>query len=148
MPLAVKPLALAHRLEPERAPVDAPEDAELAAGEGIGGEGEEELVEDLARRNAEEVRTSSRSLGSLGAVVGATRTAGGLALTSLGGPFLVPGVGAQGATPEDVGSLFVGCPSGSVLVNASRSILAAGPSRSAVATAARQLADELRGCLG
>ena len=55
MPLAVKPLALAHRLEPERAPVDAPEDAELAAGEGIGGEGEEELVEEGEEEGVEVV---------------------------------------------------------------------------------------------
>ena len=81
------------------------------------------------------------------AVVGATRTAGTLALGDLVGPFLVPGVGAQGATAADVGALFSGCPQGSVLVNASRSILAAGPSGVEVARAARELGDELRSAL-
>ena len=115
---------------------------------GTGRRVEEDLLEDLARRNATEMSTRARTLGSLGAVVGATRTAGSLALRSFGGPFLVPGVGAQGATPADVGSLFAGCARGSVLVNASRSSLAAGPTPTSVADAARVLADELHAALG
>ena len=105
---------------------------------------EEDLLEEMASRNAAETASTGRSLGSLGAVVGATRTAGSLPLSSFAGPFLVPGVGAQGATPADVGALFAECPTGSVVVNASRSILAAGPTLSAVAAAATALAAELR----
>lgn len=109
---------------------------------------EEELLFDLANRNAAEVDSMGRGIGSLGAVVGATRTAGTLDLAGLAGPFLVPGVGAQGATPKDVGALFGDCATGSVLVNASRSILAAGPTVSDVRAAAESLADELRSALG
>jgi orotidine-5'-phosphate decarboxylase len=108
---------------------------------------EEDLLADLALQNARETATTGRVLGSLGAVVGATRTAGSLPLAGLAGPYLVPGVGAQGATARDVGALFSGCPRGSVLVNASRSILAAGPGPEDVAVAARELADELNEAL-
>lgn len=108
---------------------------------------EEDLLADLALQNARETATTGRVLGSLGAVVGATRTAGSLPLAGLAGPYLVPGVGAQGATASDVGALFSGCPRGSVLVNASRSILAAGPGPEDVAVAARELADELNEAL-
>ena len=115
------------------------QEAVTAGGDSV----EASLLSELARRNGDEIEQLGRSVGSLGAVVGATRQAGRLDLPSLNGPFLVPGVGAQGATPRDVGELFEGCMPGTVLVNASRSILAAGPSVSALATAASELAGEL-----
>lgn len=108
---------------------------------------EDSLLQQLATRNLEETTTLGRTVGSLGAVVGATRRAGQLDLTSLAGPFLVPGVGAQGATPRDVGRLFSGCRAGTVLVNASRSILAQGPAVEKLATATTQLAEELEASL-
>lgn len=108
---------------------------------------EEELLAELGARNAEEMAVRGGSLGSLGAVVGATRSAGSLDLSSLRGPYLVPGVGAQGATAEDVGELFAGCPAGSVLVNASRSVLAEGPDPVALAAAASELAAQLSAAL-
>ena len=108
---------------------------------------EEDLLMDLGGRNTAEMAATGRMIGSLGAVVGATRTAGTLPLTSLAGPFLVPGVGAQGATAGDVGALFSACVTGSVLVNASRSILACGPSERGIATAARDLGLELADAL-
>ena len=101
------------------------------------------LLNQLAHANEWERACSGATLGPYGAVVGATRTAGSLALESLGGPFLVPGVGAQGATPADVGALFAGVPRGSVLVNASRSILATGPDRGALRAAAEELGGQL-----
>lgn len=104
------------------------------------------LLGELAALNAQEVAAGA-SIGSFGAVVGATRAAGTLALGHLNGPFLVPGVGAQGATPRDVGALFADVPSHSVLVNASRSILAEGPDLSAVRAAADALSAELRTAL-
>ncbi len=119
------------------------QEARTAAGQRV----EEELLAELSARNEAEVAATGRGLGSFGAVVGATRTAGSLPLGGLHGPFLVPGVGAQGATANDVGALFSRCPEGSVLVNASRSILAAGPSAAEVARAARELGDELRSAL-
>jgi len=106
------------------------------------------LLGDLAKRNARERQERGIAVGSLGAVVGATRSVRELALTTLQGPYLVPGVGAQGATPSDVGKLFQGCYPGSVVVNASRSILAAGPKGSALHKAAQELGDELRSALG
>lgn len=100
------------------------------------------LLDQLAEANALE-RASGAGIGPFGAVVGATRTAGSLELVALDGPYLVPGVGAQGATPADVGALFRDVPRGSVLVNASRSILATGPDRAAIRGAAESLAQEL-----
>jgi orotidine-5'-phosphate decarboxylase len=108
---------------------------------------EASLLAELAASNASEL-VAGAGLGSLGAVVGATRSVGNLDLASLRGPYLVPGVGAQGATAHDVGRLFEGVTPNSVLVNASRSILAAGPSIAGLRSAARALADELRAALG
>jgi orotidine-5'-phosphate decarboxylase len=105
------------------------------------------LLAELASRNADVVEHSA-ALGPFGAVVGATRSAHTLDLASLRGPYLVPGVGAQGATAGDVGALFAGVPSGSVLVNASRSILGAGPDPAALDAAARELGTSLSAALG
>ncbi|GAB3606393.1 orotidine-5'-phosphate decarboxylase [Conyzicola nivalis] len=69
-------------------------------------------------------------LGSTGVVIGATVALGDYGITprSLAGtPILAPGFGHQGALVSDVGTLFGGASSG-VIVSASRSILAAGPS--------------------
>jgi orotidine-5'-phosphate decarboxylase len=118
--------------------------ATLASGQRV----EAGLLEELGRINSTEVARSGAALGSIGAVVGATRTAGELELSSLGGPFLVPGLGAQGANASDVGRLFRRCRSSSVLVNASRSILGAGPSKEKLARAAGELGAELREALG
>lgn len=87
----------------------------------------------------------------VGAVVGATS---GEALARLRAAmprawFLIPGVGAQGGTADDVAGAF-GDDGRGVLVNASRSILYAHesrtdvPWRTAIADAARALRDELR----
>lgn len=102
------------------------------------------LVEDyhfelLARRN----ENFGATVGAIGAVVGATRQSSSFPLEQVRGPFLVPGVGAQGATPGDVGRLFATCAKGTVLVNASRSIAGAGPERRGIADAARRLRDDL-----
>ncbi len=120
------------------------QEAVMASGTSV----EAGLLAELARRNAEECAQAAQPLGSLGAVVGATRTVGSLDLVSLRGPYLVPGVGAQGATADDVGRLFKGTAANSVVVNASRSILSAGPSSSGVAAAAASLGAELRDSLG
>jgi len=59
----------------------------------------------------------------------------------------VPGVGAQGAGPSDVAHLFTGCPEGSIVVNVSRAILAAGPEPRAVLDVLRRWRDDLRNAL-
>ena len=85
------------------------------------------VLDDLAQRNRDYCARTGQTFGPYGAVVGATREAGGLALGSLGGCYLVPGFGAQGASAEDVADLFGSAPSHSVLVNSSRAILSKGP---------------------
>ena len=100
------------------------------------------IFRDLAQRNA-----GHDGLGGIGAVVGATRERPEYDLTTLNGPFLVPGVGAQGAAPSDLAHLFGGCVEGSVAVNVARAILAAGPEPRAVRDALRRWRDDLRDAL-
>jgi orotidine-5'-phosphate decarboxylase len=82
-------------------------------------------------------------LGSVGVVLGATRDRPRFDLAALQGPYLVPGVGAQGATPEQVGRLFERCPDGTVLVNVARAVLSTGPERSALRDAVNRWRDNL-----
>ncbi len=66
----------------------------------------------------------SSGLSSVGAVVGATAPEhlASLRSTMPAQPFLLPGVGAQGGRPEDLGAAFAGRPA-AALVSASRSII-------------------------
>ncbi len=93
------------------------------------------------------LNAGAESLGAIGAVIGATRDRPDFDLTRLQGPILVPGVGAQGATPERVRRLFGGVPRASVLVNVARSILERGPDRRAAHDAARRWRDEISDAL-
>jgi orotidine-5'-phosphate decarboxylase len=65
-----------------------------------------------------------------------------LRIEHLGGLFLAPGLGAQGATPDDVAECFRDCPD-RVLASASRSVLASGPDPAAIRRSAQRLNDEL-----
>ncbi|MEQ3549722.1 orotidine-5'-phosphate decarboxylase [Pseudonocardia nematodicida] len=94
------------------------------------------VVDAAGARNA-----GTEPCGDVGVVVGATADHG-LDLSGLHGPVLVPGLGAQGATPADVVSRFAGT-DGPVLPVAARAVLAAGPDPAALRDAARTLADEL-----
>lgn len=78
------------------------------------------VLDGLRERNA-----GAEPMGSFGAVVGATiaDTREDLAIK---GPLLVPGIGAQGGTADDVRRIFAGCLD-LVLPSSSREILAAGP---------------------
>ena len=79
------------------------------------------------------------SLGSFGAVVGATiGEADGVDL-QIGGPLLVPGIGAQGGTADDVRRIFGGV-LGAVLPSSSREILGAGPDPASLRGAAERAA--------
>lgn len=78
------------------------------------------VVDELAARNS-----GTRPLGSLGVVFGATVRECHVDLSQLNGPILAPGIGAQGATPEDVRQLFGDAPA--VLPSVSRSVLREGP---------------------
>jgi orotidine-5'-phosphate decarboxylase len=94
---------------------------------------------DDAARNVDPAATPV--LGPVGVVVGATADHG-LDLSALSGAVLVPGLGAQGATPADLAARFAGV-RGVVLPAASRSVLEAGPDPAAVRAAAAALRDEL-----
>ena len=78
--------------------------------------------------------------GSVGVVVGATLGDAVPDLSVLGGPVLVPGVGAQGGRPEDRGGLG-GAKPGQLLPAVSREVLRAGPDPLAVRQAAERIRD-------
>jgi orotidine-5'-phosphate decarboxylase len=74
-------------------------------------------------------------------VVGATIGSSVADLTKLNGPYLVPGVGAQGGTAADVRRIF-GEAGRAVLPSVSREVLRAGPGVADLRAAARrQLTD-------
>ena len=77
--------------------------------------------------------------GSVGVVVGATLTAVP-DVSALGGPVLVPGVGAQGGRPEALAGLGGALP-GQLLPAVSREVLRAGPDLTAVRAAAERMRD-------
>ena len=81
----------------------------------------------------------AQPMGSFGAVVGATigDTTEDLAIN---GPMLVPGIGAQGGSADDVRRIF-GASTRFVLPSSSREVLGAGPSPSALAGAAQRSAE-------
>ncbi|MGW0662673.1 orotidine-5'-phosphate decarboxylase [Streptodolium elevatio] len=85
-------------------------------------------------------------LGSVGAVVGATLGDVGVDL-DIHGPLLAPGIGAQGATPQDIPTVF-GDAARNVVPSVSREILRHGPSHEALREAARRYADECRAAIG
>ncbi|CAN5474697.1 orotidine-5'-phosphate decarboxylase [soil metagenome] len=77
--------------------------------------------------------------GSVGVVVGATLS-DPPDVSGLGGPVLVPGVGAQGGRPETLAGLG-GAVDGQLLPAVSREVLRAGPDVAAVRGAAQRLRD-------
>ena len=80
------------------------------------------IIDDLGERNG-----SAEPFGSLGVVVGATISPDvEINLSTLNGPFLVPGIGAQGGTAEDVQRIFKGALN-AVVPNVSREVLKSGP---------------------
>lgn len=77
--------------------------------------------------------------GSVGVVVGATLV-DPPDVSMLGGPVLVPGVGAQGGRPEALGGLG-GARPGQLLPAVSRDVLRAGPQVAAVRASAERIRD-------
>jgi orotidine-5'-phosphate decarboxylase len=86
-------------------------------------------------------------LGSIGVVVGATIGDTGHDLSRLGGPILVPGLGAQGGKPDDLRAMFAGNLS-AVLPSYSREVLGAGPDIVALRHQASNIGNELMIALG
>lgn len=99
------------------------------------------VVDELAQRNASAAGPDT-TVGALGVVVGATLEAPP-ALDQLNGPVLLPGVGAQGATPADVRELTAAAPELG-FANVSRAILSQGPSVSDLQKAVVDTAAEFR----
>lgn len=85
-------------------------------------------------------RATAAGLGSVGVVVGATLGAAVPDIGGLGGPVLVPGLGAQGGRPEDLAGLG-GAKPGQLLPAVSREVLRAGPDVLAVREAAERIRD-------
>jgi orotidine-5'-phosphate decarboxylase len=94
------------------------------------------VVDDVAARN-----DASDELGSFGVVVGATIEPGTVRLDDFPGPILAPGIGAQGATADDVRQVF-GTALPRVLPSVSREVLRRGPQIRALRDAARELAEQ------
>ncbi|WP_277451697.1 orotidine-5'-phosphate decarboxylase [Janibacter sp. DB-40] len=102
------------------------------------------VAEGAARDNADD-RAAGR-LGSIGLVVGATVGSAvadlQVDLPAMAGPVLAPGLGAQGATAEDVRSVFAGALP-QVLASSSRDVLRAGPDVASLRGRARAVAGEV-----
>jgi orotidine-5'-phosphate decarboxylase len=94
------------------------------------------VLDELAARNA-----GADPFGSFGAVVGATIGESVADLSGTNGPFLVPGIGAQGGTTDDVRRIF-GNRLSAVLPSVSREVLRAGPSVAALRAAAQRAIDD------
>ncbi|HST48930.1 orotidine-5'-phosphate decarboxylase [Jatrophihabitans sp.] len=94
------------------------------------------VIDELAARNA-----GAEPLGSYGVVVGATIGESVAQLGGLNGPYLVPGIGAQGGTAADVRRIFGGH-LGAVLPSVSREVLRAGPSLPALRAAAERAIED------
>ncbi|MCW2689622.1 MAG: pyrF [Mycobacterium sp.] len=88
---------------------------------------------------AAEVNRAAEAPGSVGVVVGATLS-DVPDLSDLGGPVLVPGVGAQGGRPYALGGLGGALP-GQLLPAVSRDVLRAGPDIAALRAAAERMRD-------
>jgi orotidine-5'-phosphate decarboxylase len=119
---------------------------EALTASGSGPSVEDMLLAEVAALN--ESYEQPGSTGTVGVVVGATLRPSSFPLAGLGGVILSPGIGAQGATGDDLTALFGGCPPGSVLANVSRSLLAAGPDVAALRAAAVAARDEVAAALG
>lgn len=94
------------------------------------------IVDAAAELNA----SAAPQPGSVGVVIGATLGTAVPEVGALGGPVLVPGVGAQGGRPESLGGLG-GARPGQLLPAVSREVLRAGPDAAAVRAAAQRLRD-------
>lgn len=94
------------------------------------------ILDHLRTRNG-----GASPMGSAGAVVGATIGSTEENL-DINGPLLVPGLGAQGAGPEDIHRLFADVPH-AVIPSVSRAVLRAGPRVADLRACVARMADAL-----
>jgi orotidine-5'-phosphate decarboxylase len=105
---------------------------------------EQSVLDVIGGLNAE---LAPGGIGPIGAVIGPTQMEPRLDLAAPNALFLAPGVGRQGATPDDVARVFSSCPD-RVFPSASRSLLMSsdpGRMRDAVGTLASEFARLLGG---
>lgn len=112
-----------------------PEGGTIQGAAAVGGTVAQSVVDEVGRRN-------TAGAGSFGVVVGAT-VSDPPRLDALGGPVLMPGVGEQGGTLEDVRRI-AGPALGQTLVNISRHVLRVGPDVAAMRSVVRELAQTYR----
>ncbi|MCT1452365.1 orotidine-5'-phosphate decarboxylase [Corynebacterium sp. p3-SID1145] len=118
-------------------------EAEAFQGQTLSGSGvtvAQQMVDECAEFNVDKRASHSGDtpyVGHVGVVVGAT-VASPPRLEDLNAPVLMPGVGAQGATMEDVARI-AGKQSHLVFPNVSRSVLSAGPDVADLRKAAKSL---------
>lgn len=119
-----------------------PEGAQVQGAVGASGRTvAEEIIAAAAARNGD-----ASPMGPIGVVVGGTVETPGFDLSRLNGAYLVPGIGAQGATAADVKRIF-GSGARNVVPASSREILRSGPSVAGLRDAAARAVEELRGIL-
>ena len=99
------------------------------------------MLDHVAAENA-----GATPLGSVGAVIGATRKDLADFDLAVNGPLLAPGIGAQGAMPADLPAVF-GAAVRSVLPSVSRGVLRHGPDSRALRDAALRYSDEVRAAI-
>lgn len=100
------------------------------------------IIDEVAQLNAD-----APPLGSVGVVVGATVGQTGHDLSRVNGPLLAPGLGTQGATPEDLRTVF-GSALSWVVPAYSREVLKHGPSGTGLRDAAERVGEACRAALG
>jgi orotidine-5'-phosphate decarboxylase len=102
----------------------------------------QDVVDAAAHRNV-----GASPLGSVGVVIGATVGATVPDVAELNGPILAPGLGAQGATVDDLPTMF-GSSLRQVLPASSRDVLRHGPDPAALREAALRTRDAITAALG
>jgi orotidine-5'-phosphate decarboxylase len=110
-----------------------PEGAAVQGARVAGGRTVSQLILD----EVAQVNAGVRPLGSVGVVVGATVGRTGCSFSDVNGPILAPGLGAQGATAEDLRTVF-GDDLSAILPSYSREVLRAGPDPAALREAAER----------
>jgi orotidine-5'-phosphate decarboxylase len=104
------------------------------------------VLDEIGAVNAE-VAAPGAPFGPIGAVVGATIGETGHDLTKVRGPFLAPGLGAQGGRPDDLRVVF-GNAQSAVLPSYSREILQKGPNVDALRDGVDTVLRDCRALLG
>jgi orotidine-5'-phosphate decarboxylase len=117
-----------------------PEGRELQSSGGSAQSVEASLLNEIGTLNA---RLAPGTIGPIGAVVGPTHVEPPLDLRAANAIFLAPGVGAQGATVEDVAQVFADCHD-RVIPSASRILLDDGPDLRRLRESGAALAEAFR----